>query len=292
PAADGPNNIERAGAVYAFVRSATGVWTEQARPRPGTLRAAQEFGSSVCLMGDTMIVGSPLEDSGASGINPGTTSAVASDSGAVYVFTRMGTAWMPSVYIKAPTSLAQARFGARVASSGSFLAVGAPGDSSGGGGVSPNPGAPPAAGSGAAFLYRRTANGWELAHAIKAPIARPQDRFGEAIALSTASPTPTLVVGAPFDDTNEAMAYDPSMGSPTLDSGAIFVYRPAADGRWSQVARLKAPNAERYDAFGASVAVEGDTVVAGADSEGSSAIDVGGTMADNGAPGSGAAYVF
>jgi hypothetical protein len=293
PAADAPNNIERAGAVYVFVRSTpASQWSEQARPRPANLRAGQEFGSSVSLMADTLVVGSPLEDSGAGGINPGTTTAVASDSGAVYVFSRMGTTWMAPVYIKAPTAVAQARFGARVASSGTFLAVGAPGDSGGGGGVSPSAGAPSVAGSGAAFLYRRGSNGWELAHQIKAPIARPQDRFGESIALSAITPTPTLVIGAPFDDTNEAGAYDAAMSSPTLDTGAIFVYRPAMDGRWSQVARLKAPNAERFDAFGASVAVEGDTVVAGADSEGSSATGVGGTMADNGAPGSGAAYVF
>ncbi|HEY0709446.1 MAG TPA: FG-GAP repeat protein [Polyangia bacterium] len=292
PVADGPNDAARAGAVYVFVRSPAGAWSEQARPRPATLRAAQEFGSSVSLLGDTLVVGSPLEDSGAGGINPGATPAVASDSGAVYVFSRAGTAWSQSTYIKAPSAAAQARFGARIAIAGTFLAVGAPGDSGGGGGVSPSPGAPAVAGSGAAFLYRRATNGWELAHQIKATVARPQDRFGESIALSAASPTPTLVVGAPFDDTNEAGAYDPSTGSPTLDSGAIFVYRPAADGRWSAFAKLKAPNAERFDAFGASVAVEGDAVVAGADREASAAIDVGGTMADNGAPGSGAAYVF
>src|SRR5262249_29403386 len=46
------------------------------------------------------------------------------------------------------------------------------------------------------------------------------------------------------------------------------------------------------DHFGCSVALSGDTVVVGANFEGSSATEVNGNQANNSANGSGAAYVF
>ncbi|HRW50948.1 MAG TPA: hypothetical protein P5333_25690, partial [Caldilinea sp.] len=61
---------------------------------------------------------------------------------------------------------------------------------------------------------------------------------------------------------------------------------------WSQQAYLKAANAEAYDEFGASVAILGDLVAAGATMEDGGATGVNGNGADNSVPDSGAAYVF
>ena len=55
---------------------------------------------------------------------------------------------------------------------------------------------------------------------------------------------------------------------------------------------LKASNTEARDSFAYSVAVSGDTMVVGAPNESSSATGVNGNQSDNGAPSSGAAYVF
>ena len=60
----------------------------------------------------------------------------------------------------------------------------------------------------------------------------------------------------------------------------------------SQQAYLKASNTGADDWFGWSVAVSGDTVVVGAESEDSSATGVDGNQADNSAAEAGAAYVF
>ena len=59
-----------------------------------------------------------------------------------------------------------------------------------------------------------------------------------------------------------------------------------------QEAYLKASNTEALDSFGFSIAASGDTIVVGAPDEDSNSVGVDGDQSDNGAQGSGAAYVF
>jgi hypothetical protein len=61
---------------------------------------------------------------------------------------------------------------------------------------------------------------------------------------------------------------------------------------WTQQAYLKASNPGMDDEFGCSVAISGNTVVAGAYGESSSARGVNGNQSNNSALNSGAAYVF
>jgi len=105
--------------------------------------------------GNTLAVGSHLEDSGASGLNGNQEDASAEDSGAVYVYTRSGTTWTPAAYVKASNPRASAEFGISVAlnADGKELAVGAFKDSGGGAGINPARTAKPAEESGAAYVY-------------------------------------------------------------------------------------------------------------------------------------------
>lgn len=89
--------------------------------------------------------------------------------------------------------------------------------------------------------------------------------FGTAIALAD----DTLVVGAPYAD-------DPA----AKDAGAVFVYRRSASGSWAFEAKLVASTPQVFAQLGSSVAVSGDTIVAGA------------RFAPSAAEASGAAYVF
>jgi hypothetical protein len=89
----------------------------------------------------------------------------------------------------------------------------------------------------------------------------PTDSYGRAVALDA----PTLVTGAPSDDTLLANA------------GAVWIHTRDDEGTWSFVVKLNAGDAAAGDQFGSSVAVEADTLVAGA------------PFADGG---EGAAYVF
>ena len=288
PGASGPNNAPRAGAVYVFVRTGPGPqWTQQAMPHPTNPKGNNEFGASVSLSGDTLVVGAPLEDSGATGVNPSSTGSTVADSGAAFVFTRNGNTWPQSAYIKAPTAVSFVNFGSRVAVAGNYLAISAPRDGGGARGIDAGPGSPPLPSSGAVVLYQRNGNSWTHLHNIKASNAHASDLFGQSLALS---PT-TLVVGAPLEDTNGTGVVDPGPSNTALDSGSAYVFR-VTDGRWTELVRLKAPNAEGADNFGNAVATDGDIVVAGAEGEASGDRSIDGNQADNSAPGSGAVYVY
>ncbi len=76
----------------------------------------------------------------------------------------------------------------------------------------------------------------------------PADSFGRAVALDD----PTLVTGAPSDDTLAANA------------GAVWVHTRNEEGAGSLVVKLNAGDGGAGDQFGSAVAVEGDTLVAGA----------------------------
>jgi len=86
------------------------------------------FGFSVALSGDgsTLAVGAPLEDSDTTGVG-GASNESATDSGAVYVYSRSSGAWVQQAYVKASNTGPGDAFGSALALSddGNTLAVGA-----------------------------------------------------------------------------------------------------------------------------------------------------------------------
>ncbi|HAV65149.1 MAG TPA: hypothetical protein DCY13_22605, partial [Verrucomicrobiales bacterium] len=62
------NGATRAGAVYVFVRNG-GVWSQQAYLKASNPGAEDEFGKSVAIAGDTIVVGAIGEGSNATGVN-------------------------------------------------------------------------------------------------------------------------------------------------------------------------------------------------------------------------------
>src|SRR5258708_31656114 len=91
-----------AGAVYVFNRSG-GNWVQQAYVKASNAKASDQFGASLALSGDgnTLAVGATGESSSATGINGNQADTSMAGSGAVYVFTRTGTAWSQQAYVKA-----------------------------------------------------------------------------------------------------------------------------------------------------------------------------------------------
>jgi hypothetical protein len=144
------------GAAYVFVRTGS-AWTQQAFIKATNTRLNDQFAWALSLSrdGNTLAVGSHLEDSGASGLNGNQEDSSAEDAGAAYVYTRSGTTWSPAGYVKASTPHASAEFGISLAlnGDGKVLAVGAFKDSGGGTGVNPAQTAKPAKESGAAYIY-------------------------------------------------------------------------------------------------------------------------------------------
>ena len=56
------------GAAYVFVRSGT-TWSQQAYLKASNTEAGDQFGYSVAVSGDTVVVGAPDEDSSTTGVN-------------------------------------------------------------------------------------------------------------------------------------------------------------------------------------------------------------------------------
>ena len=162
------------GAVYVFTRN-SGVWSQQAYVKPSTIGATQtgdNFGFSVALSGDTMVVGANGEDSSTLGIDstPDELSALA---GAAYVFIRSAGVWSQQAYLK-PAAVGSTQagdaFGISVGVSGDLVVVGANLEDSSTGTVNgtPNEGAPD---SGAAYVF--TGAGGAAASESKAVMATP-----------------------------------------------------------------------------------------------------------------------
>jgi hypothetical protein len=146
---DNPGGAD-SGAAYVFARSGN-TWTQQAYLKGFTNGAIDQFGLSVGVSGDTVIVGAPRENGSGMRLNPVPNNGAA-DSGAAYVFTRSGTAWFPQTYVKATNTGTDDLFGTSVAISGDTILIGAPDEDGNGTGVNP-PDTGTVAASGAAYVY-------------------------------------------------------------------------------------------------------------------------------------------
>jgi hypothetical protein len=94
------------GAAYVFTRSGT-MWTQQAYLKPaavGTSQGGDQFGFSVAVSGDTVVVGAFLEDSSTTGVNstPDDTNGFFFNAGAAYVFTGLGPSGAPEIAVEQP----------------------------------------------------------------------------------------------------------------------------------------------------------------------------------------------
>ena len=141
------------GAAYVFVRNGT-TWTQQAYLKASDSIAGAEFGTSVAISGNTIVVGVwkrgavyvfvrsgstwteqsklQLDPNGRSVAISGDTIAIgAPGSDAVYVFSRSGTTWTQQAYIIASNSGTGDGFGSSIGLSGDTLVAGASSEDSG-----------------------------------------------------------------------------------------------------------------------------------------------------------------
>ena len=275
------------GAVYVFVRDG-GSWIQQAYLKASNAEEEDNFGWSVAVEGDTLAVGSPLEDSSARGVNAGgEADNSTSSSGSVYVFVRTGSTWSQQAYIKASNTGSGDRFGAGVALSGDTLAVSAYAEKSSAAGVNGDQDNDGAEEAGAVYVFVRDEGVWSQQAYVKASNTQAGDAFGWSLDLSG----DTLAVGAPFEDSSATGINGNQADAGASASGAVYVY--AREGvRWVQQAYVKASNTGSGDWFGWSVTLDGDTLAVAAPSEDSSAVGIDGDQSDDSAVNAGAAYVF
>ncbi len=265
----------------------TALIAQQAYLKASNTGANDNFGSFVAISGDTMVVGAPLEDSNATGVNGNPANNSATDSGAAYIFVRNGTNWVQQAYLKASNTGADDGFGWAVAVSGDTVVVAAYNEDSNATGVNGDPANNSATESGAAYIFVRNGTNWVQQAYLKGSNTGAHDAFGWAVAMSG----DTVVVGAPGEDSNASGVNGNQSNNSLSFAGAAYVFVRSGTN-WSQQAYLKTSNPRDSDNFGATVAVSGDTVVVGTYNESSSATGVNGDQTDNSAPAAGAAYVF
>jgi hypothetical protein len=297
---NGAGTVTSANITNVTVNCVTNLgFAAQAYLKAPNVEAFDGFGYSMAVSGDTVAVGAFDEDSNQTTITNGTNASPdnsASGAGAVYIFRRTGVTWTQEAYLKAPNAEASDLFGWSVAVSGDTVAVGAVYEASNQTTITNGTTASTdnsAFAAGAVYIFRRTGVNWAQEAYLKAPNAEGGDFFGWSVAVSG----DTVAVGANQEDSNQTTITNgvtASLDNSASDAGAVYIFRRTGV-TWTQEAYLKAPNAEKYDNFGVSVAVSGDTVAVGAYAEYSNQTTItNGVTAslDNSASDAGAVYIF
>ena len=229
------------GSAFVFRRNG-GVWAEEATLQASDGAAGAFFGTSVSLDGDVIVVGAFGDAS------QGT------DSGAAYVFRRVGASWIEEQKLVASDAATLDRFGSAVAVSADAILVGAHQNDD----ACP---LDPACDSGSGYVFRFDGASWSEEQKLLASDMTVGDQLGRAVTLDG----DVAVLGTPEEIIKGG-----------TEPGAAYVYR--FDGTsWAEEIKLQASDLLVDDRFGTSVSLSGDTLLVGADGH---------------ASGAGAAYVF
>ena len=141
---------------------------QQAYLKASNTGAGDQFGYSVAVSGDTMVIAAPREASSATGVNGNQSDNTGYDSGAAYVFVRNGTKWTQQAYLKASNTGAGDYFGTSAAVSGDTVVVGANLEASNATGVNGDESDNTAYDSGAAYIFVRSETNWSQQAYLKA----------------------------------------------------------------------------------------------------------------------------
>jgi hypothetical protein len=214
PGADLAGNSS--GAVYVFTLS-EGEWMEAGRIIAPGAAEGDRFGASVAVDNGRILAGAPNAE-GAGG-----------EGGAAFLIERTGDTWTTTQRLSADLGTG-GEFGAAVAISGPFTAVGAPSDST-------------EVGRGSVVLFQETGQTWMEVGRLTAP--------GRAFGTSVSLDGVDLLVGAAPADRGPGAAY----AFTRLESG------------WTSLGQLASVASGLNNGYGRSVAISGDRVVVGADGD-------------------------
>ncbi|MBI4718068.1 MAG: hypothetical protein HY763_09710 [Planctomycetes bacterium] len=216
-------------AVSAAIGASTSRAPAECITRPiGELQAVQplrgdKFGWVIAASEAWAVFGAPTPD------------AQPQSAGRAFVFRRSGATWAFHDELVVPDPFLGGEFGSAAAIRGDWIVVGAPGEAR-----TPGDG-------GAAYVYRRDGDAWELYARLVPDDPHPDGAFGRAVAVDG----DRIIVAAQL----EALT--------TAFSGAVYSFR-LEGGEWVQEAKLVSPAGQSRDGFGAAIALDGDLLVVGA----------------------------
>lgn len=192
---------------------------------PNDGEAEDGFGYSVAIDGTTALVGAYNADA-----------KNLQNSGAAYVYSLGVEGWQQQAKLVAEPAFAEDTLGGNVALKNHMAMVGVINRDDKG------------ENAGAVFAFERETRSWSQKQILTAVDAKAGDAFGQSIAL-----TPQfLVIGAPRSD------------APHHDSGSAYVYVRDKNS-WRYQTKLTAKDGAEGDLFGISVAIDGNTILVGAD---------------------------
>ncbi len=237
---------QNAGAVYIFYRSQDGnnIWTEVKKIVASDGEQDDEFGHSVSVNGDYIIIGAPGEDDGVF------------NAGAAYIYYRHSGGneqWGEVKKIIASDAATQDNFGTAVGITDGSAIVGAFGEDSLGDDT------------GAAYLFDQnegSTNNWgQVAKILADDDVSDYSEFGYSVAIDGEY----AAVGSHADDVT---------GS---NVGSVYMFRKdrGGDNNWGKTMKLLASSGSNDDEFGISVSLDGDFLIVGAYGDDSMADDGG-----------------
>ncbi len=221
--------ITGAGAVYVFERDESGNWPEKTVLRYSDPTYSDDFGHSLGISGNYLIVGADAEDG-----NPGDTIAGA---GAAIIYERNGSGtWEEKATLHGSDLQTFDWLGWSVSINGSRAIVGAWKEDGGAG--------DPVVDAGAAYIFERTGSGtWEQKAILHASDLQGDDRYGVSVSIRG----DYAIVGACFEDGGS--------GNPSVNTGAAYIYKRNSSGVWEEKELLHAGEMQPDDRFGYSVAM-------------------------------------
>jgi hypothetical protein len=272
--ASGTNTLSGAGAAYVFNKDAGGTdnWGQVKKLVASDRAIDDNFGNSLAISSNLIVVGVNLEDEDASG------NSTLSNAGSAYIFSidAGGTNnWGQVKKLVASDRAAGDNFGYSIGISGNNIVVSAyleSEDASGGATL---------ANAGSAYVFNKDAGGVDNWGQVKKLVTSDRaagDIFGISVAISGNN----IVVGA-FNESEDA-----SGGNTLSLAGSAYVFSKDQGGinNWGQVQKIVASDRGASDRFGASVTINGGNIIVGVSQEDE---DAGGA---NTITSSGSVYVF
>ena len=223
------------GTAYLFKKDSDGKLQQIAKFRADDVQENDNFGHSISIDGDYIIVGAPNEDTSAE------------NGGTVYLFKRKSddkNDVRQIAKIDADDTKENDLFGYSVSISGNYIAVGAYQEDS------------KADNAGSAYLFRRDSddnNDISQIEKLQADDAKANDYFGYSVGISGNY----IAVGAYQNEEDDS----------DTNTGSAYLFKRKTDNDVPLIAEFEADDKADYDYFAKSIAIDGDYIIVGAYNE-------------------------
>lgn len=256
------NYIDNAGAAYIYEQDLSGNWVEVQKIVASDRGTDDEFGWSISIDSNTIVVGAHQENHDVNGNNymyhTGSAYIFERDAGGIWNETQKIVASDRAPDINYPNGYSGEdvadQFGDAVDISGDYLVVGAlhhDYDNTGNG-----TGA--LWSSGAAYIFEKSGGIWTEVAIIQNQDREPWDRFGCSVSIDTN----VAIVGA-YSEDELADGVSGALTNP----GSAYVFERNGAGNWLQVQKLVPNDRNSGDHFAYDIELDGDYVVFGCHSD-------------------------